>query len=539
MLRKNLSLYKRSYIIKKIMERLDARKLIDISIEEDQLLVTIIDLISVILHVSRISLMLYDEKRDKLVLKAAKGIDGISIGDTRKIGDDISGWVIKNKKPLFINDLKNDKRFKESEFKTQFTTTSLISVPLMLENRLIGVLNINNKQTGESFTEADLKLLESFTKQIGLAISNILSYHEKINLYKEIVNARNFTQTIIDDMPDGLISIDGNENIIAFNKIAERITSLRKEDAANNNYKRFKALNFINSLIEESAAKGINDYDNIRYTNSNGESFILRAKTSQLKDYEHNSVGALILFTDVTRHKEMAEKLRQSKNLIFLGEAARNIGHEIGNKISGLDMFAELLTQELPVDDQRRSYANELKEGIGEMMGFLKRFKEVYKNINIYPVPIDVNAIINKILNRNSAIIKKKDINIENKLDTIPAIEGDEIYLESAMLNIILNAIEAMENKGTLTVSTALKKTRSKDSVIEIGVFDTGHGIPPENLEKIFVPCYTTKKDGSGLGLTITQKIIEAHNGTIKVESIINKGTAFTVQLPLKQHPSP
>jgi signal transduction histidine kinase len=92
-----------------------------------------------------------------------------------------------------------------------------------------------------------------------------------------------------------------------------------------------------------------------------------------------------------------------------------------------------------------------------------------------------------------------------------------------------------MENNGTLTVSTALKKTRTKDSVIEIGIFDTGHGISPENLEKIFVPCYTTKKDGSGLGLTLTQKIIEAHNGTMKVESIINKGASFTIQLPLKQ----
>lgn len=517
------------------MEEFDPKRLINIPIEEDQLLVTIIDLISAILDVSRISLMFYDEERNELILKATKGVRGIRIGSAKKIGDGISGWVIRNKKPLFINDLKQDGRFKESEFKDQFTTTSLISVPLVLENRLIGVLNINNKQTGKGFTETDLNLLQSFTKQISLAISNILSYHEKLNLYKEILNARSFTQTIIDDMPDGLITVDGKENIIAFNKIAERITSLRKEEVVNNNYKKFTTLNFINSLIEDTTSKGINDHDNIKYTNLKGESFILRAKTSQLKDYEQNIAGTLILFTDVTRFKEMAEKLRQSKNLIFLGEAARNIGHEIGNKISGLDMFAELLTQELPVDDERRTYANELKEGIGEMMTFFKRFKEVYKNINIYPAPIDVNAIINKILNRNSAIIKKKDINVENKLDTIPAIEGDEIYLESAMLNIILNAIEAMENKGTLTVSTALKKTKAKESVIEIGISDTGHGISPKNLEKIFIPCYTTKKDGSGLGLTITQKIIEAHNGTMKVESIINKGTTFTIQLPLKQ----
>lgn len=515
------------------MEQFNPKKLFDIPIEEDQLLVTIIDLISVILNVNRISLMFYDEERNELILKATKGVEGIKIGSIKQIGDDVSGWVIKNKKPLFINDLKQDSRFRESDFKNQFTTTSLISVPLVLEDRLIGVLNINNKQTGKGFTETDLTLLQSFTKQISLAIANILSYHEKLNLYKEILNAKNFTQTIIDDMPDGLITVDGNENIIAFNKIAERITSLRKEEIINNNYRRFKALDFIENLIENT--KGVSEQDNIKYINLKGESFILRAKASQLKDYEQNSVGTLILFTDVTRFKEMAEKLRQSRNLILLGEAARNIGHEIGNKISGLDMFAELLTQELPVDDERRTYANELKEGIGEMMTFFKRFKEVYKNINIYPAPIDVNAIINKILNRNSAIIKKKNINVENKLDTIPAIEGDETYIESALLNIILNAIDAMENNGVLTISTALKKIKAKDSFIEIAVSDTGHGIPPENLEKIFVPCYTTKKDGSGLGLTITQKIIEAHNGTIKVESVINKGATFTIQLPLKQ----
>jgi PAS domain S-box-containing protein len=515
------------------MEQFDQKRLINIPIEGDQLLVTIIDLISVILNVSRISLMFYDEERNELILKAAKGVKGIKIGSIKQIGDDVSGWVIRNKKPLFINDLKQDSRFKESDFKNQFSTTSLISVPLVLENRLIGVLNINNKQTGDGFTENDLNLLQSFTKQISLAITNILSYHEKLNLYKEILNAKNLTQTIIDDMPDGLITVDGKENIIAFNKIAERITSLRKEEVVNNNFKRFKALDFINSLIENT--KGISDHDNIRYINLKGESFILRAKTSQLKNYEQNTVGTLILFTDVTRFKEMAEKLRQSRNLILLGEAARNIGHEIGNKISGLDMFAELLTQELPIDDERRTYANELKEGITEMMTFFKRFKEVYKNINLYPAPIDVNAIINKILNRNSAAINKKDIIVKNKQDTIPMIEGDEAYIESALLNIILNAIEAMENNGALTISTALKKIKTKDSFIEIGVSDTGHGISPENLEKIFVPCYTTKKDGSGLGLTITQKIIEAHNGTMKVQSTIKKGTTFIIQLPLKQ----
>ena len=321
--------------------------------------------------------MFYDEERNELILKAAKGVKGIKIGSIKQIGDDVSGWVIRNKKPLFINDLKQDSRFKESDFKNQFSTTSLISVPLVLENRLIGVLNINNKQTGDGFTENDLNLLQSFTKQISLAITNILSYHEKLNLYKEILNAKNLTQTIIDDMPDGLITVDGNENIIAFNKIAERITSLRKEEVVNNNFKRFKALDFINSLIENT--KGISDHDNIRYINLKGESFILRAKTSQLKNYEQNTVGTLILFTDVTRFKEMAEKLRQSRNLILLGEAARNIGHEIGNKISGLDMFAELLTQELPIDDERRTYANELKEGITEMMTFLRDLKRSIK----------------------------------------------------------------------------------------------------------------------------------------------------------------
>ncbi len=513
----------------------DTKRLIDISIEEDQLLVTIIDLISAILNVKRISLMLYNEEKDELILKAGKGLSGVKIGATKKVGNDISSWVLKNKDSLLINDIKKDVRFRESEFSGQFSTASLISIPLILDNSLIGVLNINNKFSGEGFNEADLKLLESFTKQISLAIAHIFSYYEKLYLYEDILKTRSLTQTIIEGIPDGLIAIDEKENIIAFNKVAEKITTLYKDKVINNCYIRFDELDFVKNLVKTTLTKGDTDYDNIRYTNSKDELFILRAKTSLLKDYDQNRTGILILFTDVTKFKIMAEKLRQSKNLMLLGEAARNIGHEIGNKISGLDMFSELLIQEIPNDDKRKVYADELKEGINELMAFLKRFKEVYRNIKILPSQININSVINKILKRNAVMIKKKGISIENKHGAIPVIEGDETYLESALLNIILNAIEAMDNGGKLTISTALIEPKSEGSVVEINISDTGGGISQKDIEKVFIPCYTTKASGSGLGLTITQKIIEAHNGSIKVNSKINEGTTFTLQLPLRQ----
>ncbi len=521
--------------LKEFKELSDTKKLIGISIEEDKLLVTIIDLISVILNVKRISLMLYNEEKDELVLKAGKGLTGIKVGAAKRIGNDISSWVIRNKSSLLINDIKKDIRFKESEFSGQFSTASLISIPLMLDNNLIGVMNINNKFSGEGFTESDLKLLESFTKQISLAISNILSYYEKLYLYEDILRTRSFTQTIIEGIPDGLIAIDEKENIIAFNKVAENITTLNKDKVINSHYAKFDELHFVKNLVKTTVTKGDADYDNIRYTNSKDESFILRAKTSLLKDYDHNRSGILILFTDVTRFKTMAEKLRQSKNLILLGEAARNIGHEIGNKISGLDMFSELLIQEIPDDDKRRTYADELKDGINELMAFLKRFKEVYRNINILPSQININSILNKILKRNTGLIKEKGIFIENKHGAIPVVEGDETYIESALLNIILNAVEAMDNGGKLTISTALIESAQENPMIEINISDTGCGIPQESMEKIFIPCFTTKSSGSGLGLTITQKLIEAHSGTIKVNSKINEGTTFTLHLPLKQ----
>lgn len=524
--------------LKEFKDITDTKKLIDLSIEEDRLLVTIIDLISGILNVKRISLMLYNEEKEELILKAGKGLSGVKIGTAKKIGNDISSWVFKNKNPLLINDIKKDVRFKESEFSDQFSTTSLISIPLILDNSPIGVLNINNKFSGEGFNEADLKLLESFTKQISLAISNILSYYEKLYLYENILKTRSFTQTIIEGIPDGLIALDEKENIIAFNRVAERITGLNIDKAVNNHYSKFNEIGFINSLIKATLTKGEADSDNIRYTNPKGESFILRAKTSLLKDYDENKTGILILFTDVTRYKVMAEKLRQSKNLILLGEAARNIGHEIGNKISGLDMFSELLIQEIPNDDKRKVYADELKEGINELMAFLKRFKEVYRNIKILPSQININSVINKILKRNAGLIKEKGISIKNKHGAIPVIEGDETYLESALLNIILNAIEAMDNSGKLTISTALIESGKENPIIEINISDTGCGVKPEDMERIFIPCFTTKSSGSGLGLTITQKIIEAHNGTIKVNSKINEGTTFTIHLPLKQEGS-
>ena len=95
-----------------------------------------------------------------------------------------------------------------------------------------------------------------------------------------------------------------------------------------------------------------------------------------------------------------------------------------------------------------------------------------------------------------------------------------------------------MDNGGKLTISTAQIASPAESTVVEINISDTGGGISQEDIEKVFIPCYTTKSSGSGLGLTITQKIIEAHNGTIKVNSKINEGTTFTIYLPLKQEGS-
>lgn len=226
--------------------------------------------------------------------------------------------------------------------------------------------------------------------------------------------------------------------------------------------------------------------------------------------------------------KETQEQLVQAAKLAAIGELASNIAHEINNPLTSILGYSELIKEESDISNIMRDVEVIEKESlrardiVHQLLEFARKRPLEIKEINI-------NDIMAEVLALTSVPLKDSNINISKDYGGIPLIEGDANQLKQVFLNIINNAIFAMQDGGTLSVSTRINRGN-----VYIDISDTGRGIPKEVLHRIFEPFFTTKQEkGTGLGLSISYKIIQSHKGSIDVESEESKGTKFTVTLPV------
>jgi signal transduction histidine kinase len=259
-----------------------------------------------------------------------------------------------------------------------------------------------------------------------------------------------------------------------------------------------------------------------------GKKFPCRVMASPYKDIAGNTIGIIEVFTDITELKETQERLIRSEKLAVLGKLGGTLGHELRNPLSTIAYSVYFLKMKLwqKEEEKIRKHLNILEEEvaisnkiISDILTFCRVKEPKLAKVNIRDV---LEGPLSKIHVPSNIEV---DMKIKNEL---PLILADEIQLKQVFSNIILNAIQAMPKGGMLTI-TGIKK----DRFIEIGISDTGEGIPKENLDKIFEPIFSTKAHGTGLGLCVCQSIIEMHKGKIKIESEAEKGTRFIVQLPI------
>lgn len=226
--------------------------------------------------------------------------------------------------------------------------------------------------------------------------------------------------------------------------------------------------------------------------------------------------------------KEFQERLIRSAKLAAIGELTSEISHEIQNRISGISLWIQYLDSEIGEDDPRREYLEEIKQGLRAFLEMLANLKQYYRTPVLKAGDIDVRELVRSTLPyaEEEAGRKGARITLEEN-GQAPVVNGDPELLRSVMLNLMLNALGAVEEGGQVSISV-----RNGDGRAAISVSDDGCGIPEEDRSRIFYPFYSTRPGGSGLGLAIASNIVTAHGGSIKVESESGQGSEFTVTLP-------
>jgi PAS domain S-box-containing protein len=283
------------------------------------------------------------------------------------------------------------------------------------------------------------------------------------------------------------------------------------------------------------------DYENIIVTKS-GEERIIAWHNTTLIDENGHIFGTLSSGEDITKRKQAEEELIQSEKMVSLGQLAASVVHEINNPLAGIMVYVKLFQKKYKDNKlQQESTENQLQK----MEKELERTTRIIRNLLAFArqsepsmIPVDINKIIDAALFLVENQITLENVQLEKKFDPhLPKALADFDKIQQVLINIILNAIQAMPDGGILTISTSsAKNTFIGDSIketVKIDIMDTGIGIPKENLKKLFTPFFTTKEKGKGvgLGLSVVHGIIGKHKGKIDVESEQNAGTTFSIYL--------
>lgn len=253
---------------------------------------------------------------------------------------------------------------------------------------------------------------------------------------------------------------------------------------------------------------------------------------------EENSVvtGMAIILRDVTESQKRTESAIESEKLTALTLLAAGVAHEIGNPLNSLNIHLQLMERqlkELPAEkaEPLRQDLRIAREEIARLDRIINQFLRAVRPTKPDLQRASLNELLRETLAAMEREIRDRDILVEQELaDDLPKTLVDRAQIKQAFYNIIKNAVQAMRAGGILRV-----RTEAGDAHVTVSFIDTGHGIAPERIGRIFEPYYTTKPDGSGLGLMIVQRIVREHGGAIEIESDVSRGTAFRIKLPIQE----
>jgi len=238
--------------------------------------------------------------------------------------------------------------------------------------------------------------------------------------------------------------------------------------------------------------------------------------------------------------KKQQKQIMRAEKLAAMGQLAAGVAHEINNPLGGISNCLKLISNKInrpnpePKDFKDSiKYLQASEQELNRCIRIVRNFLSLSKRPNLKPVLTNINSLILELAALIEPQAKVQNILISKELSSdLPLIKVDAQQLHQALMNVILNSLEAMTRGGELKICT---KYDQKEEAIKIDIIDTGVGIPEENLPHLFEPFFSTKPEGkgTGLGLSIVYEIIDEHNGSIEVESSLNKGTAFTIKLPV------
>lgn len=408
--------------------------------------------------------------------------------------------------------------------------------PCAARSRVVAVLALGRATDGALLSSEDTALLRAISGYVAVAIENALLLEEQARRAQELARLKEFNENIIESISVGVMVVNLHGRITNWNGALEQIYGLSREEAIGRRItevfqsEMLRALRDLMERGEWRQGEPVNVYK-FRARSADGRDLTLNISLAALQSKTAEIEGSLIAIEDVTERVGLEEQLQQSDKLSSIGLLAAGVAHEVNTPLAGISSYSQMLMQQIPETDPRRQLLEKIHRQTSRASSIVNNLLNFSRVSDSRYTMVDLNRVIDDTIQLLEAQLRNTEIEVVRRYaENLPLAPGNAPKLQQVLMNLILNARDAMPRGGRLEITTEA----NNDSVV-IKVRDTGLGIAPEHLAKIYDPFFTTKQigKGTGLGLAVSYGIIRDHGGHISVESKLGEGTLFQITLPL------
>jgi PAS domain S-box-containing protein len=406
-------------------------------------------------------------------------------------------------------------------------------VPCVSNGLTIAVIAVGRRAHGEPLSSEDMSLLTAVAGQAATAIENARLYSQLQDKANEIETVRQFNANVVESLTDALVVVDLQDRVLLWNRRAETLVGVDTAHAIGRPISGLFERPFHDTVLaarrDAPAGTTLFRVQLNAAAEDRREALVNLAIAPLERDREQ--AGWILVIADITDRATLEEQLRLSERMASIGLLAAGVAHEVNTPLTGISSFTQMLLDRSDPEDPKKELLEKIERQTFRAAKIVNNLLNLARPSSSEAQAVDVNVVIGDILSLLEHQLRTSRVQVRRDLadQTVP-VRGIEYKLQQVFLNLFLNARDAMPSGGWLSVST---RVRGREAIIEVG--DTGVGIPPEHLARIYDPFFTTKGEsrGTGLGISVTYGIGQDHGGLLVCDSAPGEGTKFRLVLPL------
>ncbi len=428
--------------------------------------------------------------------------------------------------------------------------------------RTIAFLGVSRTTEGDFLSSDDIELLVTLSNYVAIAIENSRLYSSLQRKADEYERLKEFSENIVESINVGILAADLEDRVESWNTQIEKLTGISREEALGRCLSELFPEELCQKFDELRGRDGIHNVyqmtlrhrvdgrsgggaENKTVTsqgNGRGGLAIAKGAAPQVRESivnlaiapwiskELKQIGRLIIFDDVTDRAELERRLVQADKLSSIGLLAAGVAHEVNTPLAVISTYAQMLAKQVSDDEQKSKLLEKIAKQTFRASEIVNSLLNFSRTSSTDFIDVDLNRIIRETATLIEHQFQKAGVAAQlNLADGLPMVRGNSGKLQQVFLNLFINARDAMPAGGVLSV-----RTWAESGFAHVEVADTGQGIPPEHLARIYDPFFTTKgsRKGTGLGLSVTYGIVQEHHGIIEVDSTVSRGTRFRLEFP-------